>query len=166
MSTDPVLSRTLCTLAFSGLALFLASCSKPPETPEAPKPSADIHREGTRTVVTDAGTGARLILGATDIPEDFPLDLPVFPDATLRSHFTTHSTLFTTFLAAENVETLRSFFLEGDRLPQLGWEVRKTGEQGGAVTIDLRKGGRRAMITLKSAPDSAGTNIAYVARVE
>jgi len=61
---------------------------------------------------------------------------------------------------------LSHFFLEGNRLQQLGWEVRRTGEPGGAVTLDLRKGERRAMITLKPAPDSAGTNIAYVARVE
>jgi len=156
----PACVRWLC------LGLLFASCSKEPNPPKPPAPKAEIRQEGEKTVVTVAETGDQLVFGATDVPENFPRDLPIFPEARLRSHFTANSTILASFFTTKTPEELKPFYLEGSRLQDQGWEIDQCGQQGLTFTIDMHKGDRRSMITLTQTRNPAGTNISYIAKLE
>ncbi len=148
------------------LVLLFASCSEQPEPRERPKSNVEIRQEGTKVVATDVETGGQLIFGATDVPENFPLDLPIIPGATLHSHFTLQSTILATFFTSQSIDELKPFFLEGSQLQEQGWEIDRTQQQDVTFTIDMHKGNRRSKINLTPARNPAGTNVAYVATIE
>lgn len=152
-------------LAPAGLMVLVVSCSKGAEYSEAPKPAAEIRQEGDKTIVTDITTGSRLVFGATDLPEEFPRDLPVLPEAQMRTHATLSSTIFTTFFSEQPFDELKSYFLEDPRLQEQGWQIDKTEQQQLTFVIDMHKGNRRAMINLKPTRNPDGTSISYVAKM-
>ena len=128
--------KAISALGLTCLVLALFSCSGQQDLPKVQKPAAEIRQQGATTVVTDMETGAQLVFGATDVPEGFPPDLPVFPEVRLRSHYTAMSTIFATFHSAENIDELKAFFLEGSRLQQLGWEVDEARQASGLLVLD------------------------------
>ncbi len=97
------------------------------------------------------------------LPEAFPKDMPVFPDAKVT--YTVHNEtegMATTFSAGEAAEKVYAFYVE--RLKQQGWSIDQEMKSGGLFILHATKDDRETAISISS--DDAGSTIQIVVQDE
>jgi hypothetical protein len=118
------------------------------------KVDIDLSEEGFKYT----GEGGTFSAGSQTIPETFPKDIPIYPNAEI---------LFTLSQVEENAHTahlgsthslgnVKNYYEQ--ELPRNGWEPKDTMEFGGMTTKTYTKNGYLLVINLTSIDDS-GTNI-------
>jgi len=106
--------------------------------------------KGTREVsLQDEGGEVKATLSAGEMPDSYPADLPVPPDAEPQNAlFIPGKHGWATFTSKQERDAVKSFF-EQD-LPAKGWSLEPTRDEGGRITISATKEGRTAKVLIMS----------------
>jgi hypothetical protein len=94
-----------------------------------------------------------------ELPDDFPSDLPVFPDAQPRNSMMVGGSGLLLLGTSASVADVLSHYRE--QLPSQGWTVDAVTEGAGGTKASVRahKESRNATISISQAKDGAGTEI-------
>ena len=149
------------------LGLLGLACSRQsPSSKEAQALDREVQHKLERTTITDPKTGKQLVFGQSDVPEEFPDDLPVVPEAELNNYLKAGSAIITTFFTSQSLDDVREFFTQGSALEDQGWEIEITRQELKAFNMNVRKADRSAIIALTVSDDPQVTLISYMAKVE
>lgn len=148
-----------------GCLLLAPGCAKKKE-PGRPQAEVTVRKKNAVAEVKDLETGVEVVVGATEIPRQFPRDLPLYKDAELNSNFVLSNTLVATFFTEAPIAEVKAYFGQESLLKEQGWEIIETKENSSGFEIHLQKDKRRSQISLSQSLNPPGTNISYVANLE
>lgn len=136
-----------------GLILLLGGgCRRSPTTGSEPS------RHGPRSETPSPPHESGEVRPSPPLPEGFPLDVPVYPGATVLVTHRTATQLTVTFITSDGLPPVLAFYREG--LPREGWDVHEQEPSEGFLALDGRKGRRTCRVELTE--DHARTYITFV----
>lgn len=86
-------------------------------------------------------------VGSQSIPEEFPSDIPLLPDAkVLLSHVVAGAGIMLSFETKKGGDAVYDYYKS--RLPKKGWNIESDVETMGVRMLSVRKGERTASVSL------------------
>lgn len=93
--------------------------------------------------------------GGLDLPDDFPSDVPVYPDAELVSSLRAAGGINLVFISKDESEKIRGFYKDG--FEDSGWEIIQEMKMPNAYSLGAEKGDMQAVVMIADSDD--GNNI-------
>lgn len=96
----------------------------------------DISEEGGEvTIETEEGT---FTAGQKELPDNFPSDMPVYPDANIGTTASSEDTVSVSLSTDDSLATVSNYYK--DELAAEGWEITQTATLENATVYDIKKG--------------------------
>ena len=159
--------RNACIVGLLGMSVALGcgssdepTAATPTETP-TPAAGADAPKKRSPEVIAakraEAGGDAQITRG--ELPEGFPSDVPMFPDAQPKTSMMVGSSGLVVLTSNAALSDVLTHFRE--QLPSQGWTVDSVSEAAGGTkaTVKAHKDARSATVSLNQAKGGTGTEI-------
>ena len=143
------IARSLLHTLVATLALLLGlACGGDPEEPVAPTGGAESGEEVTWSGETEKGDHYEAQIGGeVEVPNDFPSDIPLYPESTPMA--TLDAGDHGSILALQtSVEPEEVFEFYRNELPNQGWAIENEAAFGDQYVLGVTKGERSANVTI------------------
>ena len=142
------------------LSLLGAACWAPPQ-PAPPAPSSNkvtVSYQGDKVITTKRDERGNLITIITQPtrPDNYPTDLPAYPEVTGSKYLTSGSHLAAEWQTAHAPRLVSNYFER--ELAAQGWSASHTTRADGITEFKADKGGRQ--VEIKILPEAAGSRVA------